>query len=283
MTMSQMTVETIDKVLADNETLEHFFTVGRSLWPDLKEIKRGLTLDRTKVSDKVISFMRSTCMNEYGIAHYVKGYFRSYGDDYRMSVWATLWGGEEYLHYLVLRQCLKALDADITTAEFLGLEAGQYKENSETYLDQSKVSPDISRPLQQMIYNVLQEYSAYVAYNSVSEAVEDPVLASILRRMANDEMRHCSFFQLALKEYVKTATPEQKALIWPQFKEVWNNFSMPQEHIDLFKDNGYATDLYISFWGPEWRSKMAIDLTHFFKQFRNPPSQSLANPQPQTV
>jgi rubrerythrin len=257
-------------VLEDNETLEHFFTIGRSLWPDRKEIKKGLALDKTKVPDKVISFMRSTCMNEYGIAHYVKAYYRSYGDNYRMSVWATLWGGEEYLHYLVLRQCLKALDADITTDEYIGLEKGSYEVNSEQYLDEMRVSPHISRHVQQMVYNVLQEYSAYVAYNSVSEAVEDSRLADILRRMANDEMRHCSFFQIALKEYVKTASPEETACIWSQFKAIWNNFSMPQEHIEMFEEKGYATDLYISFWEPKWRSKMAIDLTHYFKQFRVP-------------
>lgn len=253
-----------------NDTIEHFFIVGRSLWPDLKELRKNLKIDRSLVSDDVIRYMRSTCMNEYGIAHYVKSYHRSYGDDYRMAVWATLWGGEEYLHYLVLRLCLKALGEDITAEEFKGLETGDYSTNNEKYLESIRVSPEISPRLQQMVYNVLQEYSAFVAYTSVSEAVGDPALADILQRMGKDEMRHCSFFQLTLQEYVRHADPQETALIWPQFKAIWHNFAMPQEHINLFEEQGYATDLYISFWTPAWRSKMAVDLTHFFKQFRIP-------------
>jgi len=83
-------------------------------------------LDRAAVPDSVVRFIRSTCLNEYGIAHYVKRYHRSYGEDYKLEIWATLWGGEEFLHHVVLRICLKALGEDITLLEFAGLEQGNF-------------------------------------------------------------------------------------------------------------------------------------------------------------
>lgn len=252
----------------DGEVLDQFFIMGRSLWPDLKDLKKHLKIDRSRVPDQVVRFIRSTCLNEYGIAHYVKQYHRSYGDDYKLAIWATLWGYEEYLHHVVLRLCLKALGDDITAHEFAGLEQGNFGGSYDAYLARVRVSPILDQRLQQVIFNVIQEYAAYVAYTSVSEVVDDPQLVDILRRMARDEMRHCSFFQLTLQELAKHVPAEQAELIWPQFRAFWNQLYMPQDHIDLFKEHDYATDLYIEFWTPQWRSKMTLDLTHFFKKFR---------------
>ena len=86
----------------DPSALDEFFIKGRNMWPDLGEISK-LPFRRELVPDNVVEFMRSTALNEYGIVHYVKGYFRAYGDDYKLGIWASFWGGEEYLHSIVLR------------------------------------------------------------------------------------------------------------------------------------------------------------------------------------
>ena len=49
----------------------------------------------------------------------------------------------------------------------------------------------------QLIYGVLQEYSAVIAYTSAAEKCNDENL-KLLMRISKDEMRHCRFNQLAL-------------------------------------------------------------------------------------
>jgi hypothetical protein len=57
--------------------------------------------------------------------------FRAYGDDYKLGIWASMWGGEEYLHSIVLRTILAGLGETISEAENTGLETGAYQENYE--------------------------------------------------------------------------------------------------------------------------------------------------------
>jgi hypothetical protein len=252
----------------DTEVLDDFFIKGRNMWPDLKEL-RDLRLDRSKVSDEVVTFIRSTALNEHGIVHYVRAYLRSYGDDYKLGIWAAMWGGEEYLHSIVLRTILKALGEKITQGEMEGLETGSYAGNYDDYLVRTAVSPLMDRRMEQLIYGVIQEYSAYIAYSSVAAASEDPILTKLLTRIARDEMRHCRFFQLSLESLVEYASDAERELIWPQFRTFFKNFQMPQEFIEMFTEYDMGTDLYTKFWTSEYRSKMVLYLTHYFEQYRN--------------
>ena len=121
----------------DTRKLDDFFVAGRKMWADLAEVRR-MRLDADLVPAEVKRFIRSTALNEHGIVHYVKEYFESYGEDYKLGVWAAVWGGEEYLHSIVLRSMLDGLGEHISDAEYAGLEKGDYAGNYERYLERSR-------------------------------------------------------------------------------------------------------------------------------------------------
>ena len=252
----------------DTRKLDDFFVAGRKMWPDLADIRR-LHFNRKAVPDDVVRFIRSTALNEHGIVHYVKGYFRSFGDDYKLGVWAAVWGGEEYLHSIVLRSLLEGLGEQISDAEYSGLEKGDYADNAENYLEGKRAGTVISRRIQQLIYGVIQEYSAVIAYSSVADVAGDPALTRILRRVAKDEMRHCRFFQLSLEAMAQNVDDREFAEIWPQFNALFKDHQMPQDQIAMFREFDMSTDLYIKFWTPAYRSDLVLFLTHYFRKFRS--------------
>lgn len=254
----------------DIDVVDKFFAVGRNLWPDIDEI-RTLPFDRSKFGDDVIRFLKSTSMNEFGTAHYTKGYYNAYGTDYKLNVWAMVWGSEEYMHYLVLRNCLRALGEDIEPRIIEGVEYGDFYARYVQYLEDIRVDPQMDPRLVQAIYGVVQEYSAVIAYTSVGEAVGDPEFLKIMKRIAKDEMRHSRFNQLSVEALVEHA-PEQRKYVWPQFSALFKDHKMPQEFIDMYEEEGIGTDLYTSFWTPKFRSKMVLYLTHYFGQFREQPA-----------
>jgi hypothetical protein len=256
---------------ADSRKLDEYFIIGRNMWPDLKELK-NLEYRRDLVPDDAVRFIRSTALNEYGIVHYVKAYYRSYGDDYKLGIWASFWGGEEYLHSIVLRTILEGLGETISNDQYAGLEAGEYEKNSDSYLAEKRKGYKMDARLQQLIYGVVQEYAAKVAYASVAEAVDCPNTAKLLKRMAKDEMRHCRFFQICLESLIDGLDDELRAEVFPMFSDLFKEHRMPQEHIAMFNEFDMGTDLYIKFWTPEHRSNIVIYLTNYFRKFKQPRS-----------
>ena len=253
---------------SDTAKLDDFFVAGRKMWPDLAEVRR-MRFNRELVPDDVVRFIRSTALNEHGIVHYVKGYFRAYGDDYKLGVWASIWGGEEYLHSVVLRALLDGLGERISDAEYAGLENCDYAENMDRYLEEKRAGTAVSRRTQQLIYGVMQEYAAVIAYSSVADAAGDPALGRILRRIAKDEMRHCRFFQLSLEALAQNIDDQEFFEIWGMFNKLFKDHEMPQDQIAMFQEFDMATDLYIKFWTPAYRSNLILFLTHYFRKFRS--------------
>jgi len=253
----------------DTRTLDQFFIMGRNMWPDLKDL-RTLPYRRDLVPDEVVRFIRSTALNEHGIVHYVKGYLRAYGDDYKLGIWASMWGGEEYVHSIVLRSILEGLGEKLRDEELAGLEAAAYAENYDGYMADKRKGYRMDARLQQLIYGVIQEYAAKIAYSSVADAAGDPTVETLLRRVAKDEMRHCRFFQLCLEALAENLNGEERKEIFPQFKDLFKDHQMPQEHIAMFDEFQMGTDLYIKFWTPEYRSNLILYLTDYFRKFRQP-------------
>lgn len=253
----------------DTRVLDEFFIKGRNMWPDLKDL-RHLTYERDRVPDEVVRFLRSTALNEHGIVHYVQGYFRAYGDDYKLGIWASMWGGEEYLHSIVLRTIVDGLGERISDEEFRGLETGGYAESYDHYLEEKRKGFKMDARLQQLIYGVMQEYAAKIAYSSVADVAGDPNVDTLLRRVAKDEMRHCRFFQLCLEALAENLEEEERHEIFPMFTTLFKDHQMPQEHIPMFGEFNMGTDLYIKFWTPEYRSNLVLYLTDYFRKFRQP-------------
>lgn len=253
----------------DTRVLDEFFIKGRNMWPDLKDVCH-LPYRRELVPDEVVRFIRSTALNEHGIVHYVRGYLRAYGDDYKLGIWAAMWGGEEYLHSIVLRTIYDGLGEQFTEAEIRGLETGDYATSYDSYLEEKRKGYRMDARLQQLIYGVIQEYAAKIAYSSVADVAGDPNVSTLLRRVAKDEMRHCRFFQLCLEALAENLTEEERGEIFPQFTALFKDHQMPQEHIPMFREFDMGTDLYIKFWTPEYRSNLILYLTEYFRKFRQP-------------
>ena len=250
------------------DPLDEFFSVGRNMWPDMDELK-GLRFDRSRVPDPVVRFIRSTALNEYGVAHYISGYHHYYGEDYKLKMWAAIWAAEEYVHYVVLRRMLEALGEELTEEDFAGLESGDFLTNHVAYLDKMLVDERMDRRMQQLIFGVVQEYSAVIAYTAAGEKCGIPEMQELFKRIAKDEMRHCRFNQVALEAMCENA-PEERELVWPQFRHIWTDFQMPQEQIAYFADQDMGTELYTSLWDGDMRSRMVLYLTHYFRKFREP-------------
>lgn len=256
-------------VWQDTNELDWFFVRGRRMWPDLEHLS-GVKLDRSKVSDKVVTFIKSTALNEHGIVHYVRRYLKSYADDYNLGLWGCIWGGEEYLHSVVLRLILKNLGEGISEREYTGLETGSYGDGYGRYLQEKSAGPAMSPRIETLIYGVLQEFVAYKVYSAVSRACEEPTVKTLLLRVARDEARHCRFFQRSLESAAPKLDPAEYALIWPQFDAFFKDLRMPQDFIELFAEEQIGTDLYTGFWDRKDRTEIAIYLGRFFKQFRKP-------------
>ncbi len=248
------------------DVLDKYFIAGRNLWPDLESFKH-LELDRDAVPDEIVKFLRSTCLNEHGVSHYLGPYFHNYQNDFKLRFWSAMWTAEEYTHYIILRRICQALGEDLTDRDFAGLEAGNYFENMQAYFMRIKVDPLIDLRMLQLIYGVLQEYGAVIAYTAAAEQCCIPEVATILKRIAKDEMRHCRFNQVALEAMMENCSEDEKALVWPQFREIWRDLQMPTEHIEYFSEIG-ATDSYTSLWDGEKRSKIILYLSHYFSKYR---------------
>jgi len=253
----------------DTKELDWFFMRGRGMWPDLPNLTH-VKLDRAQVSDKIVTFIKSTALNEHGIVHYVRSYLQSYGEDYKLGLWGCIWGGEEYLHSVVLRLILSNLGEGISEREFAGLETGSLADGYGRYLEEKAAGVAMSPRLATLIYGVIQEYVAYKVYSAVSRACGEPTVKVLLRRVARDEMRHCRFFQRSLEELAPKLDASEYGLIWPQFDSFFKDFRMPQDFIELFAEEQIGTSLYTEFWDKKDRTEIAIYLAQFFKQFRKP-------------
>ncbi len=249
------------------DTLDKFYISGRKMWPDLAELK-NLKFDRSKVPDEVVRFMRSTALNEYGVAHYVGSYLRSYNDDFKLRMWSAIWAAEEYVHYLVLRRMLEGLGEPLTDEDFVGLEQGNFNDSYAEYFENILIDPNIDRRVVQLIFGVIQEFSAVIAYTAAGEKCNIPEMRVLFKRIARDETRHFRFNQVALESLCKNCSEDERALIWPQFRAIWGDLQMPQEHIEYFSEMDIGTDLYTGLWSGELRSRLIIRMTQYFKKFR---------------
>lgn len=266
----------INPSFANPDTLDRFYISGRKMWPDLGELK-NLRFNRSLVPDEVVQFMRSTALNEYGVAHYVGSYLKNYQDDFKLRMWSAIWAAEEYVHYLVLRRMLEGLGEPLLQQDFEGLEKGDFITSYGRYFDNILVDPNIDRRMVQLIFGVIQEFSAVIAYTAAAEKCNIPEMEALFKRIARDETRHFRFNQVALESLCEGFSDEVRALIWPQFRAIWGDLQMPQEHIPYFSENALGTQLYTGLWSGKLRSRMILRMTQYFKQFRPKPKVAIAN------
>jgi hypothetical protein len=75
-------------------------------------------------------------------------------------------------------------------------------------------------------YTAIQEKATQLFYSCLRQAVREPVLREILRHLAADEARHCTFFSQIVLEALREGRPKTLALI----RESLEQFEMPLAH-----------------------------------------------------
>jgi acyl-[acyl-carrier-protein] desaturase len=93
-------------------------------------------------------------------------------------------------------------------------------------------TPGTSSPFVGMVYTAVQELSTQAYYVNVARKAdeEDPMLATILRRIAKDETLHYTFYRDAVKAHL-----ELNPNLIEQVADVFINFSMPGYLMPDFK------------------------------------------------
>lgn len=87
-------------------------------------------------------------------------------------------------------------------------------------------------PNQIFAYTALQEKATQLYYSCLRQAVDEPVLRSVLARLAQDEARHCGFFSNLVLDALEHADTGTIA----QFKEALQQFRMPlADMLDNYK------------------------------------------------
>jgi acyl-[acyl-carrier-protein] desaturase len=78
-------------------------------------------------------------------------------------------------------------------------------------------------PTQLFTYTAIQEKATQLYYSALRQSVEEPILRSVLAKLAQDEARHCHFFSQMVRDALEDATTRQVA----EMKETLEQFSMP--------------------------------------------------------
>jgi hypothetical protein len=82
---------------------------------------------------------------------------------------------------------------------------------------------DFREPAQIFTYALLQEKATQLFYNQLRDAIQEPVLKSILLLIARDEARHFAFFASLVGAYLEQFGEE----MIPHIHTVVENFKMP--------------------------------------------------------
>jgi acyl-[acyl-carrier-protein] desaturase len=169
-----------------------------------------------------------------GVELYLPDYLRAHLDlmrgDYGRAWFAANWGYEEAKHSLVLREYLHRSGARTEA---------QLHDYAETVLSQRWQAPyDDARRM--TIYGALQELSTFVIYRKQREwaaRLGDPVLPTVYRFVARDEMAHSRFYLKMIELHLT----EDRAGTLADLAFVLRTFRMPAE--DLLPDYAARVEL----------------------------------------
>jgi acyl-[acyl-carrier-protein] desaturase len=78
-------------------------------------------------------------------------------------------------------------------------------------------------PVQLFTYTAIQEKATQLFYSCLRQAVDEPVLRSVLAKLSQDEARHCHFFSQMVLDSLREGNTRQIG----QMKESLEHFSMP--------------------------------------------------------
>jgi acyl-[acyl-carrier-protein] desaturase len=185
---------------------------------DLRERARG-------IPDPVRISLVMGLITEEGLPHFHRLIALHMGDHSYWREWNNLWTAEEDRHGAVLHDYL--WEARILDTRALEEIQFNYIRNG--------FHPDWSlNPYRLLVYTSLQERATQVAHanNGKRGGEYDPLLASILERVATEEARHFHFYRTAFSEIIKRDPNDALEAI----RHVIGSFEMPGASMPGFRE-----------------------------------------------
>ncbi len=159
-------------------------------------------IDKSAVSDETLEFVRVNCLMELSSLYATRMFLRDFQGNPDFCQFQSVWYFEEMRHYLILREYLKAFDAepDFTTLEDFDTEL--------------KAAPWANT----LAMHWCGELRLGRWYLQWSKEAPEPVLKQVYKLIADDEFRHAQayeeFMERALKEDPSVLLPFANATKW---------------------------------------------------------------------
>lgn len=135
------------------------------------------------------------------------------------------WACRQMLHFVF--RWLSEEDRHAHTLELWLRHSGMRDEQALTDLmvmeGKKTYSAPHDDPTQLFTYTSLQEKATQMYYTCLMRNIDEPVLQSVLRRLAADEARHCHFFSQLVLDALRNANAQHIQ----QIKDALQHFSMP--------------------------------------------------------
>ncbi|EPC03291.1 hypothetical protein L861_17260 [Litchfieldella anticariensis FP35 = DSM 16096] len=155
-------------------------------------------LDPDKVTPELVEDVKIAAFAELTTYSATEAFMKLFTDDIDFTQWLSVWFYEETKHPLVLIKWLAAMGVPTE-------EAFVYRGR--------EIEPMTNSKVEMLTSNICSEIAANTAYRLFGKAVEEPVLVSIMRYLARDEMRHSNGFQFYCRKTIERSDdPERDRL-----------------------------------------------------------------------
>ncbi|MDB5406632.1 MAG: ferritin-like protein [Rhodospirillales bacterium] len=164
--------------------------------------------DQSKVDPDILSIVKAAGLVEHNGADYAQYLCRVFHDDPDFQVIALRWGTEEIQHGEALARWAQLADPsyDALAASQRFTAGFRVDVAAETSIRGSRAG--------EMLARCMVEVGTSSYYSALAEAVDEPVLRDICRRIAADEFRHYKLFYTTLKRLLAT----EKLSLWRRLK-----------------------------------------------------------------
>lgn len=219
----------VKQMMTDHEAKRELWFPAELLAPEPgedPEEHRVTMIDRVRgFPDACRAALALNTLTEEGLPHFHRLLATHLGEESHWSVWNNLWTAEEDRHGAVLSDYMRDTGC-VNQREMERLKFEYIKSGWQPAWDRD--------PYRVFVYTTLQERATQMSHAGTGRVVGEyePVLGSILRRIATEEARHFNFYRRIFAEILKR-DPNQ-ALISAAF--VMPAIDMPGITIPGFKD-----------------------------------------------
>jgi hypothetical protein len=159
------------------------------------------SFDATKVRTDVLAVAKAAAIVERNAGDYVTYLRNVFADDHEFSEAAKVWGAEEIQHGEALARWARLADP-----------AFDFERSLRAFVDGYRLPLTAKDSIRgsrtaELIARCVVESGTSSYYSALADAVEEPVLREICRRIAGDEFRHYRMFYDHLQRYLARERP----------------------------------------------------------------------------